>query len=611
VARRPLLAARNTRGVNYLDNDARRMTEGCLASERIERRLTAILAADVAGYSRLVEADEEGTLSQWKALWGTVIEPKIKEHRGRIARVIGDGMLAEFASVIDAVRCAVEVQRSVAERNANAPQDKRIEFRVGINFGELIIEHGDFWGDGVNIAARLEALAHPGGICVSGRVQEDTQGKLEIAFEFMGEQNLKNIVRPVRVYRVRFDGVTESTPALPLPSKPSIAVLPFQNMSGDPSEDYFADGVVEEITTALSRIRWLFVIARNSSFTYKGRMVDVKQVGRELGVRYALEGSVRKAANRVRVTAQLIDAVTGHHVWAERYDRELAAIFALQDEITERVVAAVEPQLYAAEGIRAKRKPPESLDAWECVVRALSCVNSRSQNDYAMARELLERAIELDPAYAQAYALFAYVMGLEVLYGWKPREIALARALEAAQKAVVLDSDDAWAHFALGFVYGMTRRAEEAVVEHEKALALNPNFALAYTYQGSALAYLGRGEEALLKIDASERLSPRGLFQGVNNVCRAAAHFSAEQHRDAVSCARKSILDSPGIVTGYRMLVVNCALIGEIDEARAALKIVKRLQPDISLRWIAESVLFTRDRDRQNYIEGFRLAGLE
>jgi adenylate cyclase len=611
VARRPLLAARNTRGVNYLDNDARRMTEGCLASERIERRLTAILAADVAGYSRLVEADEEGTLSQWKALWGTVIEPKIKEHRGRIARVIGDGILAEFASVIDAVRCAVEVQRSVAERNANAPQDKRIEFRVGINFGELIIEHGDFWGDGVNIAARLEALAHPGGICVSGRVQEDTQGKLEIAFEFMGEQNLKNIVRPVRVYRVRFDGVTESTPALPLPSKPSIAVLPFQNMSGDPSQDYFADGVVEDITTALSRIRWLFVIARNSSFTYKGRMVDVKQVGRELGVRYALEGSVRKAANRVRVTAQLIDAVTGHHVWAERYDRELAAIFALQDEITERVVAAVEPQLYAAEGIRAKRKPPESLDAWECVVRALSCVNSRSQNDYAMARELLERAIELDPAYAQAYALFAYVMGLEVLYGWKPREIALARALEAAQKAVVLDSDDAWAHFALGFVYGMTRRAEEAVVEHEKALALNPNFALAYTYQGSALAYLGRGEEALLKIDASERLSPRGLFQGVNNVCRAAAHFSAEQHRDAVSSARKSILDSPGIVTGYRMLVVNCALIGEIDEARAALKIVKRLQPDISVRWIAESVLFTRERDRQNYIEGFRLAGLE
>jgi TolB-like protein len=382
-------------------------------------------------------------------------------------------------------------------------------------------------------------------------------------------------------------------------------------MSGDPSEDYFADGVVEEITTALSRIRWLFVIARNSSFTYKGRMVDVKQVGRELGVRYALEGSVRKEANRVRVTAQLIDAVTGHHVWAERYDRELAGIFALQDEITERVVAAVEPQLYAAEGIRAKRKQPESLDAWECVMRALSCVNSRSQNDYAMARELLERAIELDPAYAQAHALFAYVMGLEVLYGWKSEEIALARVLEAAQKAVVLDSDDAWAHLALGFVYGITRRAGEAVVEHEKALALNPNFAIAYTYQGAALAYLGRGEEALLKIDASERLSPRGLFQGVNSVCRAVAHFSAGQYLDAISCARKSILESPGIVTGYRMLVVNCALIGEIDEARAALAILKRLQPDVSLRWITESVGFTRERERQDIIEGFRLAGLE
>jgi len=582
-----------------------------LAGERIERRLTAVLAADVAAYSRLVEADEEGTLAQWRAHWGTVIEPMIKEHRGRIARVTGDGILAEFASVIDAVRCAVEVQRSMTERNANVPQDKRIEFRIGINFGELIIEGGDFWGDGVNIAARLEALAQPGGICVSGRVQEDTQGKLDIGFDDTGEQQLKNIARPVRVYRVRFNGTTKSTPALPLPTKPSIAVLPFQNMSGDPSEDYFADGVVEEITTALSRIRWLFVIARNSSFTYKGRAVDVKQIGRELGVRYALEGSVRKAANQVRVSAQLVDAVTGHHVWVERYDRELADIFALQDEITERVVASVEPQLYAAEGIRARRKQPESLDAWECVVRAFSCVNTRSQNDYSMARELLERAIELDPAYAQAHALFAYVTSLEQLYGWQPREIALQRACDAAQTAVVLDGDDAWAPFALGFVYSLTRRAEEAVAEYEKALALNPNFALAYTYLGAGLAYLGRDKEALQKIDASERLSPRGLFRGVNSLCRALALFSAGQHLDAISCARKSILESPGIVTGYRMLVVNCALVGKIDEARAALEVVKRLQPDVSLRWITESVPFMRARERQDYIEGFRLAGLE
>jgi adenylate cyclase len=583
----------------------------CLANEHIERRLTAILAADVAGYSRLVEADEEGTLLQWKAHWSTVIEPNIKEHRGRVARVIGDSILAEFASVVDAVRCAVEVQRGMAERNVDVPPEKRIEFRMGINFGELVIEDSDFWGDGVNIAARLEALADPVGICVSGRVHEDTQGKVRVAFEDMGEHQLKNIARPVRVYRVRFDGVTKSTPALVLPSKPSIAVLPFQNMSSDLSDDYFADGIVEDITTALSHFGWLFVIARNSSFTYKGRMVDVRQVGRELGVRYALEGSVRKAAGRVRVSAQLVDAVTGHHVWAERYDREIADIFALQDEITEQVVAAVEPQLYAAEGMRAKRKQPESLDAWECVVRALSCINSRSQDAYAMAQEFLERAIELDPAYAHAYALFAYVMGLEVLYGWKSREFLLARALDAALKAVVLDNDDAWAHFALGFLYGMTRQADGSVVEHEKALALNPNFALAYTYLGASLAYLGRSEEALLKIDVSERLSPRGLFQGVNNLCRALAHFSARQHLAAISCARKSIVESPGIVTGYRMLVVNCALVGKIDEARSALEIVKRLQPDLSLRWIAESVLFARGRDRQDLIEGFRLAGLE
>jgi adenylate cyclase len=582
-----------------------------LANEQIERRLTAILMADVAGYSRLVEADEEGSLRQWKAHWDTVIEPKIKEHRGRIGRVVGDCILAEFASVVDAVRCAVEVQRGLAKRNVDVPPDNRIEFRVGINFGELIIENADFWGDGVNIAARLEALADPGGICISGRVQEDTQGKVEVAFEDMGLHQLKNIARPVRVYRVLFDGITKSTPALALPSKPSIAVLPFQNMGGDLSDDYFADGIVEEITTALSHFRWLFVIARNSSFTYKGRAVDVKQVGRELGVRYALEGSIRKAGNRVRVSAQLVDAINGHHVWAQRYDRELAGIFALQDDITERVVTALEPQLYAAEGIRAKRKQPERLDAWECVVRALSCINSRSQHDYSMALELLERAIALDRGYAQAYALFAYVTGLQVLYGWKAREIGLARALDAAQRAVVLDDDDAWAHFALGFVYGMTKMAKEAVAEYERALGLNPNFALGYTYLAAVLAYLGQSEEALRKVDVSERLSPRGLFQGVNGVCRAIAHFSTGRYRDALFWARKSILESPGIVTGYRILVVSCALVGEIDEAKSALETLMRLQPDLSLGWIRESVMFTHERARQDIIEGFRLAGLE
>jgi adenylate cyclase len=305
-----------------------------LATERVERRLTAILAADVAGYSRLMGADEEATLTQLKAHRRALVDPKITEHRGRIVKTTGDGMLVEFASVVDALRCAVEVQAGMAKRNAEVPQDRRIEFRVGINVGDIIIDGGDIFGDGVNVAARLEGLAEPGGICVSSRVQEDAQGKLEITFENAGEQQLKNIARPVRVYRVRLSGAAEDPrPALPLPDKPSIAVLPFQNMSGDREQDYFADGITEDIVTALSRFRWFFVIARNSTFVYKGKAIDVKQVARELGVRYVLEGSVRKAASRVRISAQLIDASTGTHLWAERYDRDIADIFAVQAEL--------------------------------------------------------------------------------------------------------------------------------------------------------------------------------------------------------------------------------------------------------------------------------------
>jgi adenylate cyclase len=346
------------------------------------RRLAAILAADVAGYSRLIGADEGGTLERLKALRRELLDPKIAEHRGRLVKTTGDGLLVEFGSVVDALRCAVEVQHEMGGRSAGVPPDNRIELRIGINVGDIVVEDGDIFGDGVNVAARLEALAEPGGICVAARVQEDAAGKLDLAFEDIGEQQLKNIARPVRVYRVRpHNAATLITRALALPDKPSIAVLPFQNMGGDPDQEHFADGMVEEIITALSKVRWFFVIARNSTFTYKGRAVDVKQVGRELGVRYVLEGSVRKSGNRTRITAQLVEAATGNHIWAERYDRELADIFAVQDEITERVVAAIEPELYAAEHFRARRKPPESLDAWECVMRACRALpKARSQD---------------------------------------------------------------------------------------------------------------------------------------------------------------------------------------------------------------------------------------
>src|SRR5215831_9551416 len=343
-----------------------------MAEGRLERRLAAIIAADVAGYSRLMGSDEEGTLAALKAIQRDVIDPKIAEHRGRIVKTTGDGILIEFASVVDALRCAVEVQQAMAKRNAGVPGDGRVAFRIGINLCDIIIDSGDIFGDGVNIAARLEAIAEPEGICISEDAYRQVKGKLDLSFEDIGERQLKNIGGPVRAYRVRLGRTTRaSAPTLALPTKPSIAVLPFQNMSGDPDQEYFADGMVEEIITALSRMSWLFVIARNSSFTYKNRIVDVKQVGQELGVRYVLEGSVRKSGNRVRINTQLVEAESGAHLWVERYDRDLSDVFALQDEITESVVAAIEPEMLVVEGRRAARKNAALLDAYDLFQRGM------------------------------------------------------------------------------------------------------------------------------------------------------------------------------------------------------------------------------------------------
>src|ERR1700758_4010805 len=368
-------------------------------SVRVERRLAAILAADVAGYSRLIEADEEGTLKRLKALRREVVDPKLAEHRGRIVKTTGDGLLVEFASVVDALRSAAEVQAALAEGNKPLPPDRRIEYRIGIHQGDIVVEDGDIFGDGVNVAARLEGLADPAGICVSARVQEDAAGKLDLAFEDIGEQQLKNIARPVRVYRIvaRQDtNIEMQLQPLPLPDKPSIAVLPFANMSGDPDQEYFADGVVEEIITALSRIRWLFVIARNSTFTYKGRGVDVKQVGRELGVRYVLEGSVRKAGQRVRITGQLIDATTGAHLWADRFDGSLEDVFELQDNVASSVAGIIEPALQAAETARSANRPTDDLAAYDLYLRAWAMVLSSSRQ-IPEALRLMEQAIARDP----------------------------------------------------------------------------------------------------------------------------------------------------------------------------------------------------------------------
>jgi TolB-like protein/class 3 adenylate cyclase len=390
------------------------------------RRLAAILAADVAGYSRLMGADEEGTHARLRAHLRELVDPKIKEHRGRIVKNTGDGFLAEFPSVVDAVRCAVEVQRAMGDRNAETPEDKRITFRVGVNLGDVIAEEHDIFGDGVNVAARLEGLAEPGGICVSRVVRDQVRDRLDFSFEDLGEQSVKNIARPVRVYRVRESAVRIEQPfpaspqPLPLPDKPSIAVLPFQNMSGDPEQEYFADGMVEEITTALSRIRWLFVIARNSSFTYKGRAVDVKHVGRELGVRYVLEGSVRKGGNQVRITAQLIDAANGAHLWAGRFDGSLENVFELQDKVALSVAGVIEPTVQAAEMRRSSDRPTNDITAYDLYLRAIEPMRSggREKELYIRALDLLGLAIDRDPRFGPALATAAFCHHVLHVTGW-------------------------------------------------------------------------------------------------------------------------------------------------------------------------------------------------
>jgi adenylate cyclase len=416
-----------------------------MSGERAERRLAAILAADIAGYSRLMGAGEEGTLARLKALRRELIDPKIAAHRGRLVKTTGDGLLVEFASVVDALRCATEVQQEMVGRNAGTPAAERIELRIGVHQGDIVVEEGDIFGDGVNVAARLEALAEPGGICVSARVQEDAAGKLDLPFNDIGEHSLKNIARPIRVYRVAGDIAATATnrASLPLPDKPSVAVLPFQNTSGDPEQEYFADGMVEDITAALCRVRDFFVIARNSAFSYKGRAVPVQQISRELGVRYLIEGSVRKAGNRVRITAQLIDGPSGNHLWADRYEGGMTDIFDLQDRITESVVGAIQPWVRSAEIERSRRKRPESLDAYDLVLRAYPSVWSLERAANEAALKLLDQAIAIEPDYQLALSLAAWCHAQQSVYNWTAEpEIVRAEALRLAQAAATAGDED-------------------------------------------------------------------------------------------------------------------------------------------------------------------------
>ena len=501
----------------------------------------------------------------------------------------------------------------MAERNASVPVSQRIEWRVGINVGDIVVENGDIFGDGVNIAARLEGLADPGGICVSARAQEDAAGKLDVAFDDMGEQQLHNIARPVRVYRVGAGAAAR--PTLPLPDKPSIAVLAFTNMSGDPEQEFFADGIAEDIITALSKSRSWFVIARNSSFTYKGKSVVVKDVGRELGVRYVLEGRVRKAANRVRVTAQLVEAATGGHLWAERYDRDLADIFAVQDEITASVSAAIQPALDRRERGRAARKPPESLDAWECYHRGMWHFANAEAREFDKARSFFRRAIELDPRFAPAYALLAQTYLVEGVH-FRPdlRPENVPRALDYARHAVAIDPTDATAHAALARALVVSGRHAGSSVEPDLAVSLNPNSAQAYGAQGFARGWGGRPREAIEPLRTAMRLSPFDPLMSSWQNSMAHAYYWAEDYEAAIAIARQLRHSSPSFRSTYRPLMAAFGQMGQVAEARAVMaEALERFGEDFRHRMSPlppSEIGELRPEDHERLIEGFRKAGL-
>jgi adenylate cyclase len=586
----------------------------------VERRLAAVLAADIAGYSRLMGRDEERTLSNLKSLRKTLVDPAIAAHRGRIVKTTGDGMLVEFASAVDAARCGVEVQRRMAAQNADVPQDVRIEFRIGIHVGDIIIDDNDIFGDGVNIAARLEGIAEPGGVCISDDAQRQVRGKVDIAFADMGWQNLKNIAEPMRAWRVQLDGSAapmasakpadaSAQPVLALPDRPSIAVLPFQNMSGDPEQEYFADGMVEDIITELSRIRWLFVIARNSTFIYKGKAIDVKQVARELGVRYVLEGSVRRGGNRVRVTAQLIDPTSGAHIWAERYDRDLNDIFAVQDEITASVAGVIEPALAEAEQQRALRKLPERLDAWEAYQRGVWHFNKYGPEENQTAQTFFRRAIALDPKFAPGHHGYALALQWDIWhYSSRPFSEVQGVPREEARIAVALDDKDAMAHAVLAHITMWGGEWEAAIAEARTALVLNPNSAFVISMLGCVLGFGGYREEALARLQQAMRASPHDPLTWLWTLWSSVMHFYSRQFDAALQKQQQVVRLRPGFIPIQISMATSLAHLGRLDEAR---ELFERASAQGAQDPRYQSAPWVRPEDNALRIEGVRLAAGE
>ena len=583
---------------------------------RVERRLSAILAADVAGYSRLMHSDEEATHAKLTVLIARGIEPAIAEHGGRIVKNTGDGFLAEFPSAVEAVRAAMQFQSRINELTSRDAEGSRILFRVGLNIGDIIVEAHDIFGDGVNIAARLEAIAEPGGICISQTVFNHARDKVNFEVEEAGEQVLKNIARPVHVYRIIVDpGGRTATPkpegpALALPDKPSVAVLPLTNMSGDPEQEFVSDGIAEDVITALSRYPSLFVIARNSSFTYKGRAVDVRQVGRELGVHYVLEGSVRKAGNRIRVTAQLIEAATSNHVWAERYDRDLADIFAVQDELTEALTTALAPAIADAELRRAMRKPPGSLDAWAAYQRGLWHLSKATAADDETAEEFFRQAIALDPTFGGSYsALALYQLQAAALYQKMDLRDAQRSAEALARRAVALDGADAEARSCLGWALQARGEADDALAEIERALSMSPNLAIAHGHRGATLIFAGRPKAGVTALNACLRLDPRDPYLAVRLLHIASGLYLSGEYEASIEAAKRLIRSYPDFPMIYRWSTAALGQLGRTTEAKEELEKAISRAPGAFDMYVRKRAPWFRPEDHAHLVDGLRKAG--
>jgi adenylate cyclase len=583
-----------------------------MGEERVPRRLAAILAADVVGYTRLMEADEQGTLARLKSLRREVLQPEASRHGGRIFKTIGDGVLIEFTSAVDAVKGALGIQRALAARDGDLAGTQRLALRIGISLGDVIVEGDDLYGNGVNVAARMQTLAAPGGICMSGNVHEHLGSEFDIAFDDLGEQAIKNLDRPIRCYSVNEAAMKAAAPAVAGPAQPdgpSIAVLPFDNLSGAPEQDYFADGITEDILTALSRLRWLFVIARNSSFAYKGRRVDVRQVARELGVRYVLEGSVRAAGRRIRIVGQLIDAQTGKHLWAEKYDRDLTDVFVVQDEITDVVVATIEPHLYAAEGARAAGRPPGSIDAWGLVVRAMGLINKvgRRQNDEAQV--LLRQAIAIDPGYARAHALLGWAVWWATLCYWVPETgEGYRQAARHAQEGLGCDPDDPWARMTFGLCLSTAGQHERALAELRAALDLNPSFALGRTAHGWGLLRAGWYDEAVAETGKAIRMSPLDSFAGIYTAIHGLALLGARRFEEALPHLRRSVAAFAEYSGHYNTLISCCGHLGLVAEAQEFIAARARVGPPLRLPVLRQNL--GKFAHCEVFVEGLRKAGV-